>query len=198
MVLTLKIGSENTGTLIPVADAVLCKLTNIQPNKYNPDTVIDFGFTIIDFDFEDDDEQTEAEIRRLADNEHIHWERYNLPAAGQDLGKGTKLYKHLKGMKGGRDIEQGEEIDLNDFLAKNYRIDFEHEDKKGPPPDFAVVRDDKGNPVQKVKLAKIRPEKRSRRREEETAVSAPARKEAAQAALPANDDDLYPGDDDDE
>ena len=198
MVMTLKIGSEQS-VIVPIADEVLCKLTNIQPNKFNPDTVLDFGFTIIDFDYEDDDEQIEAVIRDLADKEHIHWERYNLPAAGQDLGKGMKLYKHLKGMKGGKDIEQGEEVDLGELQAKNYRIDFEHVDKKSgnPQSGFTTVMDDRGNAVQKAQIAKIRPEKRKRR--EETAVAAPARKaEPVQAAIPANDDDLFPDDDTEE
>lgn len=184
MALTLRIGTEQSTKLIPVADAVLCKLTTIQPNKYKPDEVLDFGYLIIDFDYDGSDDETNAEIQALAEDEFTYWERYNLPTNGDDLGKRTKLYKHLKGMRGGRDIETGEEIDLNDHLAKNFRIDFEHDDKKGPPPDFAVARDDKGNAIQKNVIAKIRPERKTR-----TQAPKPA---------PVEDADLYDGDDDEE
>lgn len=162
MALEITIGSESTGrVLIPVVDGVLCRLTDVKENRFNSSR-IDFAFTFLDFEYEDGDDEDNALIQQLSQDEYIHFETVNLPEPGKKLGKGTKFYKLLKGMSGGKEIEEDTVIDLEAYLARDYRIDFEHVDAKSGPPDFAVKYDDKGRPVKKSQIAKIRPVKKGK------------------------------------
>lgn len=159
---TVTIGSESTGkVLIPVADGVLCRLLEIKPNRFNANR-LDFPFQIIDMDYEDGDDEDNATIQDLASQGYIHFESVNLPDGSGPLGKGTKFYKLLKGMSGGKEIEEGAKIELSIYESKDFRIDFEHIDKQAGPPDFAVVYDDKGKPVKKSSIGKIRPARKAK------------------------------------
>lgn len=157
----LTIGDESSGSvLLPIVDGVTCTLVQIAPNKYNPTSVLDFSFKINDPDYDEGDDEDNTTIQELSRNGYTYFERANLPQ-GEDIGKRTKLYRLIKGMRGGKEIETGEQVDLGKLVGKDYKIDFEHVDKKGGPPDFATVIEN-GRAVQKSAIAKIRPVKASR------------------------------------
>lgn len=159
---TLTIGTESTGrVMIPVVDGVKARLVEIKENKYNANR-LDFCFMLMDFDYEEGDDEDNALIQQLSNDEYIHYETATLPEAGQKLGKKTKLYKMLKGMSGGKEIDEDTDIDLDEYEKRDYLLDFEHVDAKSGPPDFAVKFDERGRPIQKSQIAKIRPVRKSK------------------------------------
>jgi len=163
MALTLRIGGEQAEyTLIPVADGVRARLMEIKENKFRS-TAVDLCYNLIDTDYDNGgDEQVDTAIQQASTNNHTHFETCNIPDG--PLGKGTKLYKLLKGMRGGRDIDEGEDVDLDPLVGQVYVIDFEHVQKQKPNDGggFDKVYDEKGKPVYKAQVAKIRPEKKAK------------------------------------
>lgn len=156
---TITVGSESTGPRVPVVDGVRARLTDVTENKFNANR-LDFWFTLIDVDYDDEnnDEEDNAIIRDLSSSAYVHYETVNLPEGSEKLSKKTKFYKLLKGMSGGKDIEEDTEIDLEDYIGRDYLLDFEHVEKKGGPPNFEVVPG-----VYKSQVAKIRPVRKARK-----------------------------------
>jgi hypothetical protein len=182
--LRITVGSESSGrVLIPVVDGVKARLTEIKENRFNAER-LDFAFTLMDFDYEDGDDEDNEIIQKLSNDAYVHYETVNLPTDGGRLGKRTKFYMLLKGMSGGKDIDEDTEIDLEEYEGKDYLIDFEHVEKKGGPPNFDIVPG-----VYKSQVAKIRPLKKKK------ASGTPVQKsivvEDNNIRLSDDDDDLY-------
>lgn len=154
----IEIGTDQSFTLIPEADGVLCTLTEILPSDFNPQSRR-FVFRIDADTYENGaTEDVDEAIQGLAVEEYKHYENVNIPSG--PIGKRTKLYKLLKWMSGG-DFETGDSVDLDDFLDKQYLVDFEHVDKMRKVGDgFEVVLGDNGRPLKKASIAKLRPAKR--------------------------------------
>jgi hypothetical protein len=181
---TITVGSESTGrVLLPVVDGVKSRLTEIKANRFSEDR-LDFAFTLMDFDYEDGDDEDNDIIQQLSNDAYIHYETVNLPTSGGKIGKRTKLYMLLKGMSGGKDIDEDTKIDLEDYEGKDYLIDFEQVEKKGGPPNYDIVPG-----VFKSQIAKIRPLKK--KKATTTPVQKPIVVEDDNIALTADDDDLY-------
>lgn len=154
---TITVGSETTGrVLLPVVDGVKARLTEIKENRFSSER-LDFAFTLMDFDYEDGDDEDNEIIQQLSNDAYVHYETVNLPTGGGKLGKRTKFYTLLKGMSGGKDIDEDTEIDLDDYEGKDYLIDFEQVEKKGGPPNYEVIPG-----TYKSQIAKIRPVRKSK------------------------------------
>lgn len=182
MALTLRIGGETSFLLLPPADGVRVQLTEIKENKFRS-TAVDFCFQLADPEYSDGpDEDVDAAIQSAAAGDHKHFETMNIPDG--PLGKNTKLYKMLKGMNGGRDIDEGDDIDLEPFVGAYFLADFEHVQKQRMVGQaFEKVYDEKGQPVYKAAIVKIRPEKKAK-----------APRKPAPPPVPTDDDpdaDLY-------
>lgn len=188
MALTLRIGGEQAEyTLLPVADGVRCQLIEIKENKFRS-TAADFCFLLADPEYDGgSDDEVDAAIQAASVAGHKHFETCNIPDG--PVGKGTKLFKLIKGMNGGRDIEEGEDVDLEPFVGEFYLIDFEHVQKQKPNDKggFDKVYDDKGRPVYKAQAAKVRPEKKAKKDKPQRTVAAPP--------VAADDSDLFTSDD---
>lgn len=180
------VGDESgSQELLPVVDRVIVRLVSIEPNKYNNENKnkkLDFGFRINDPEYDGGDEDDNEVIRRLSDEGYIHYERPNLPE-GADVGKRTRMYFFMKGFNGGKDIEKGQRFDFGDYLNQDFYADFEHADKKGGPPDFAVQLDGNGRPIKKSTIAKLRPVRK-------------AKAKATPVVVDPEDEDVFEEDDD--
>ncbi len=162
MALTLRIGGESSFLLLPPADNVRVMLMEIKENKFRSDA-LDFCYNLTDTAYENgSDEDTDEAIKAASVDNYTHFETATVPKG--PLGKTTKLYKLIKGMNGGRDIDEGDDVDLEPFVGQTFLADFEHVDKKKPDGSggFVNAYDEKGNNIKKAVIVKIRPEKKAK------------------------------------
>ncbi len=162
MALTLRIGGESSFLLLPPADGVRVTLMEIKENKFRSNA-IDLSFNLIDTKYENgSDEDTDEAIKAASADNYTHFETATIPNG--PLGKTTKLYKLIKGMNGGRDIDEGDDVDLEPFVGQTFLADFEQVDKQKPDGSGGFVKayDDKGNNIKKAVIVKIRPEKKAK------------------------------------
>ena len=177
-----EIGGENEFILLPAADGVRCLLQKIEPDEFGR---LRFSFLLDDPDYDDgDSEDVDAAIQQASEDEFVHVESVNVPQGR--VGKRTKMYKIVKGLSGG-DFEEGDRVDLSPYLNKHYLVDFEHVDKQTKVGDaFEIVRDERGRPIKKAAISKLKPEKRTKK------ASTKTRKVEAQVEpdVPEDDDDI--------
>jgi hypothetical protein len=151
------IGGETAFTLLPEAPRVRVHLKSVETSQFNSN-VERWCFVINDPDYENgNSEEDDATIRQASEDQIELYESVNLPK-GPKIGKGTKLYKFLAGMHGA-EIDEDTEIDIDDYVPGDYLADIEVVDKRAPAGDgsFRVALDEKGRPIKKNAVTKLRP-----------------------------------------
>lgn len=156
---TFTVGSETDGfQQIPPIDDVTLTLTAIEQAKskdgvpYDPPALF-FQLRVDDYDDEAEDQDGEPLGTEWIG--YVIREKVNLPKPGTNPGPRSNLYKLAKRMLG-RDIEEGENINLKALVGKTYKADIEWVARMEPDPNkqgaFREARDDQGKVRKKATI----------------------------------------------